>query len=330
MQKIILTGGLGYIGSHVCVELVNMGYIPVIIDNLCNSKRSVHGRLRDITNIDITFYEGDIRDHDFINSVFKRENPQSVIHLAALKSVGESVRKPLDYYDVNVNGTRILLDVMNHHNVKHIVYSSSATVYGDRNPSPLTEDMPIGQVVNPYGRTKYIGEVLLEDLYQADNDWSICVLRYFNPVGAHESGLIGEDPKDIPNNLMPYVAKVASGELDKVTVFGNDYDTPDGTGLRDYIHVVDLAKGHVTALKQKDHTIYNLGTGQAHSVLDVMQAYETACGKQIPHIISDRREGDVAICYADCTKAEKELNWRAEKTLQDAAQDSWRWITSSS
>jgi UDP-glucose 4-epimerase len=330
MQKILVTGGLGYIGSHICVELVNAGYTPVIIDNLCNSKRSIHDRLKDITKADIVFYEGDIRDFNFLNDVFHKEKPQSVIHLAALKSVGQSVKKPLDYYDVNVNGTCILLNVMNDHGIKHFVYSSSATVYGDQSPSPLTEEMPTGQVVNPYGRTKYIGEVMLEDLYQSDNSWSICVLRYFNPVGAHESGLIGEDPKDIPNNLMPYVAKVAAGELDKVTVFGNDYDTPDGTGLRDYIHVVDLAKGHVTALQQKGQTIYNLGTGNAHSVLDVIKAYEVASGKPIPYHISNRREGDVAICFADCSKAKKELKWRTEKTLQDAANDSWRWITSSS
>ena len=334
MKKILVTGGLGYIGSHTCVELITAGYAPVIIDNLCNSKNSVLSRLENITGRTIPFYEGDIRDHILLDNVFKAEKPDAVLHFAALKSVSESFEQPLEYYSNNVKGTIYLMDAMKNHGVKSIIFSSSANIYGLQGTLPITEDMPTGHVTNPYGRTKFIMEEIMKDVQKAADDWSIILLRYFNPVGAHESGLIGEDPDGLPSNLMPYVAMVANNELPAVNVFGNDYPTPDGTGVRDYIHVVDLAKGHVAALRHKAAEagthIYNLGTGQGHSVLEMITAYETACGQSIPYNIHPRREGDVAASYADVTKAKRELDWEAEKTLSDMCQDSWRWISSNS
>ncbi len=332
MNKILVTGGLGYIGSHTCVELLNAGYNPVIIDNLCNSKLSVLDRIKEITGKSIPFYEGDIRDHILLDKVFAEEKPDAVLHFAALKAVGESFKQPLDYYGNNVKGTIYLMDAMKSHGVKSIIFSSSANIYGLQNKLPITEDMPTGHVTNPYGRTKFIMEEIMKDVQKAEKDWSITLLRYFNPVGAHESGLIGEDPDGVPSNLMPYIAMVANGDMGDVQVFGNDYPTPDGTGIRDYIHVVDLAKGHVAALdkksKQAGTYIYNLGTGKGYSVLDMIKAYENACGKPIPYCIQPRREGDVAASYANISLAHHDLGWSAKKTLDDMCQDSWRWISS--
>jgi UDP-glucose 4-epimerase len=319
----------GYIGSHTCVELINAGQDVVILDNFYNCKHSSLDRIRALVDRDFKFYECDIRDREGLNKVFETEDIDCVIHFAGLKAVGESVHKPLEYFDNNVNGTLVLLDVMRHHGCKKIIFSSSATVYGMNNIAPFTEDMEIGGVTNPYGRTKYMIECILQDLYVSDPSWSICLLRYFNPIGAHKSGTMGEDPNGIPNNLMPYITQVAVGKLKKLGVFGNDYPTPDGTGVRDYIHVVDLALGHVKAVEklEKDQGlfIYNLGTGIGYSVLDVVKAFEKANGVDIPYEIKPRRDGDIATCYCDPSKAKRELGWQATRSLEEMCEDSWRW-----
>ena len=324
-MAVLVTGGLGYIGSHTCVELMNAGIDVVVADNLYNCKKSSYDRIKALVGKDFPFYECDIRDKDGLQKIFDNEKIDSVIHFAGLKAVGESCKKPLEYFDNNITGTLVLLDVMR----KKIVFSSSATVYGMNNISPLTEDMEVGGVTNPYGRTKFIIECMLKDLYASDNSWSICLLRYFNPIGAHKSGTMGEDPNGIPNNLMPYITQVAIGKLDHLNVFGDDYDTPDGTGVRDYIHVVDLALGHVKAVDkvmQGDGLfIYNLGTGVGYSVLDVVKAFEKASGKKIPYVIQGRRPGDIATCYSDPSKAQKELGWKAERGIEEMCEDSWRW-----
>ena len=328
-MSVLVTGGLGYIGSHTCVELMNAGQEIVVVDNLYNCKKSSHDRIKALTGKDFSFYECDIRNSEGLNEVFEKENITSVIHFAGLKAVGESVRKPLEYFDNNVTGTLVLLDVMRKHDCKKIVFSSSATVYGMNNVSPLTEDMEVGGVTNPYGRTKFMIECILKDLYVSDNSWSICLLRYFNPIGAHKSGTMGEDPNGIPNNLMPYITQVAIGKLDHLNVFGDDYDTPDGTGVRDYIHVVDLALGHIKAVEKVEGEdglfIYNLGTGVGYSVLDVVKAFEKASGKKIPYVIGPRRDGDIATCYSDPSKALKELGWKAERGIEEMCEDSRRW-----
>lgn len=328
-MSVLVTGGLGYIGSHTCVELMNAGQEIVVVDNLYNCKKSSYDRIKALTGKDFSFYECDIRNKEGLNEVFEKENITSVIHFAGLKAVGESVRKPLEYFDNNITGTLVLLDVMRKHNCKKIVFSSSATVYGMNNVSPLTEDMEVGGVTNPYGRTKFMIECILKDLYVSDNSWSICLLRYFNPIGAHKSGTMGEDANGIPNNLMPYITQVAIGKLDHLNVFGDDYDTPDGTGVRDYIHVVDLALGHIKAVEKVEGEdglfIYNLGTGVGYSVLDVVKAFEKASGKKIPYVIGPRRDGDIATCYSDPSKALKELGWKAERGIEEMCEDSWRW-----
>lgn len=328
-MSVLVTGGAGYIGSHTCVELINAGVDVVIVDNFYNCKKSSISRIRALVDRDFKYYECDIRDRDGMDAIFKKESIDSVIHFAGLKAVGESVHKPIEYFDNNVNGTLVLLDVMRNNGCKKIVFSSSATVYGMNNISPLTEDMTVGGVTNPYGRTKYMIECILQDLFVSDSEWSICLLRYFNPIGAHKSGTMGEDPNGIPNNLMPYITQVAIGKREKLNVWGNDYDTHDGTGVRDYIHVVDLALGHVKAVeKVKKETglfIYNLGTGKGYSVLDVVKAFEKASGVEIPYVIGPRREGDIATCYSDPSKAFKELGWRAERDIEEMCEDSWRW-----
>ena len=315
-MAILVTGGAGYIGSHTCVELLNAGYDVVVVDNLYNSSEKALQRVEQITGKKVKFYEVDLLDQPALKDVFDKETIESVIHFAGLKAVGESVHKPLEYYHNNITGTLILCDEMRKHGVKDIVFSSSATVYGDPAEIPITEHCPKGEITNPYGRTKGMLEQILTDLHTADDEWNVVLLRYFNPIGAHESGLIGEDPKGIPNNLVPYIAQVAVGKLEYLNVFGNDYDTPDGTGVRDYIHVVDLAKGHVKAVKKltdkEGVSIYNLGTGVGYSVLDVLHAYEKACGKTLKYEIKPRRDGDVAVCYSDSAKAKKELGWVAE------------------
>lgn len=328
-MAVLVTGGLGYIGSHTCVELLNAGTDVVVVDNLYNCKKSSYDRIKALAGRDFTFYECDIRDAKGMSEIFEKESIDSVIHFAGLKAVGESVQKPLEYFDNNVNGTLVLLDVMKKHGCKKIVFSSSATVYGMNNISPLTEDMEVGGVTNPYGRTKYMIECILKDLYVSDNEWSICLLRYFNPIGAHKSGTMGEDPNGIPNNLMPYITQVAIGKRECLTVHGNDYDTPDGTGVRDYIHVVDLALGHLKAVEKVEGEnglfIYNLGTGIGYSVLDVVKAFEKASGKEVPYKIGPRRAGDIATCYSDAGKALKELGWKAERGIEEMCEDSWRW-----
>ena len=331
-MSILVTGGAGFIGSHTCVELLNAGYEVVVVDNLYNASEKALERVEQITGKKVTFYEADILDRDALNAIFDKEQVESVIHFAGYKAVGESVRKPIEYYYNNITGTLILCDVMRKHNVKNIVFSSSATVYGDPAFIPITEECPKGKITNPYGQTKGMLEQVLTDIFVSDPEWRVVLLRYFNPIGAHKSGLIGEDPKGIPNNLVPYVAQVAIGKLKCLGVFGNDYDTPDGTGVRDYIHVVDLAKGHVAAIKKVEDTepgvlIYNLGTGKGYSVLDVVHAFEKACGKEIPYEIKPRRAGDIATCYADPTKAKKELGWVAEYGIEEMCEDSWRWQT---
>ena len=331
-MSILVTGGAGFIGSHTCVELLNAGYEVVVVDNLYNASEKALERVEQITGKKVTFYEADILDRDALNAIFDKEQVESVIHFAGYKAVGESVRKPIEYYYNNITGTLILCDVMRKHNVKNIVFSSSATVYGDPAFIPITEECPKGKITNPYGQTKGMLEQVLTDIYVSDPEWKVVLLRYFNPIGAHKSGLIGEDPKGIPNNLVPYVAQVAIGKLKCLGVFGNDYDTPDGTGVRDYIHVVDLAKGHVAAIKKGEETepgvlIYNLGTGKGHSVLDVVHAFEKACGKEIPYEIKPRRAGDIATCYADPTKAKNELGWVAQYGIEEMCEDSWRWQT---
>ena len=331
-MSILVTGGAGFIGSHTCVELLNAGYEVVVVDNLYNASEKALERVEQITGKKVTFYEADILDHDALNAIFDKEQIESVIHFAGYKAVGESVRKPIEYYYNNITGTLILCDVMRKHNVKNIVFSSSATVYGDPAFIPITEECPKGKITNPYGQTKGMLEQVLTDIFVSDPEWRVVLLRYFNPIGAHKSGLIGEDPKGIPNNLVPYVAQVAIGKLKCLGVFGNDYDTHDGTGVRDYIHVVDLAKGHVAAIQKVEKTepgvlIYNLGTGKGYSVLDVVHAFEKACGKEIPYEIKPRRAGDIATCYADPTKAKKELGWVAEYGIEEMCEDSWRWQT---
>lgn len=328
-MAILVTGGAGYIGSHTCVELLNSGYDVVVVDNLCNSSKKAIERVEKITGKSISFYEVNILDREALTEVFEKESIDSVINFAGLKAVGESVVKPLEYYHNNITGTLVLCDVMRSHGVKNIIFSSSATVYGDPAFIPITEECPKGKITNPYGQTKGMLEQILTDLWVADHEWNVVLLRYFNPIGAHESGLIGEDPKGIPNNLVPYIAQVAVGKLEKLGVFGDDYDTPDGTGVRDYIHVVDLAKGHVKAMKKlapgSGVSIYNLGTGNGYSVLDVLHAYEKACGKTLPYEIKERRAGDIATCYCDASKAKEELGWVAEKEIEEMCADSWRW-----
>ena len=311
-MRILVTGGAGYIGSHTCVELLNQGQEVVVVDNLCNSSEESLNRVKQITGKDVTFYKADLLDKDAMEEIFSKETIDAVIHFAGLKAVGESVAKPLEYYHNNITGTLVLCDVMRNHGVKKIIFSSSATVYGDPAFVPITEDCPKGAITNPYGQTKSMLEQILTDLHTADPEWSVILLRYFNPVGAHKSGLIGEDPAGIPNNLTPYITQVAVGKLKEVGVFGNDYDTPDGTGVRDYIHVVDLAIGHVKAVdklaqSEPDVRIYNLGTGKGFSVLQMIEAFSKACGKQIPYVIKPRRPGDIAECYADAALAKKEL-----------------------
>ena len=327
-MKILVTGGSGYIGSHTVLELLEAGYDTVVLDNLCNSSEESLNRVEQITGKKVTFYKADIRNHEAMDKIFADEKPEAVIHFAGLKAVGESVQKPLMYYDNNIAGTVTLLNVMKEHGCKKIVFSSSATVYGKPASVPIREDFPLS-VTNPYGRTKLMIEKILGDVYTADNSWDIILLRYFNPIGAHESGLIGEDPDGIPNNLLPYVAKVAVGRLEKVNVFGDDYDTPDGTGVRDYIHVVDLAKGHVKAIEKIAQNpglkVYNLGTGNGYSVLDIIHAFSKACGHEIPYVIGPRRAGDIDMCYADPQKAYEELNWKAEYNLDKMCEDTWRW-----
>ena len=328
-MAVLVTGGAGYIGSHTCVELMNAGIDVVIVDNFYNCKKSSIDRIKALVGRDFPYYECDIRDREGLDKIFKTEKIDSVIHFAGLKAVGESVQKPLEYFDNNITGTLVLLDVMRKNGCKKIVFSSSATVYGTKNISPLTEDMEIGGVTNPYGRTKYMIECILQDLYVSDKDWSICLLRYFNPIGAHKSGTMGEAPNGIPNNLMPYITQVAIGKRDHLSVFGNDYDTPYGTCVRDYIHVVDLALGHVKAVQkvegEKGVFIYNLGTGKGYSVLDVVNAFKKASGIDIKYEIVARRAGDLAVCYSDPSKAYKELGWKAERDIEEMCEDSWRW-----
>ncbi|MBQ6239153.1 MAG: UDP-glucose 4-epimerase GalE [Firmicutes bacterium] len=329
-MMILVTGGAGYIGSHTCVELLNRGYEIAVLDNFVNSKPEVLDRIRTLTGKDFPFYEADLLDADAVEKVFDEQKIDAVIHFAGLKAVGESVAQPLRYYHNNITGTLNLCATMQRHNVKRIIFSSSATVYGDPASVPIREDFPLS-TTNPYGSTKLMIERILQDLHRSDPEWNVVLLRYFNPVGAHASGLLGEDPNGIPNNLTPYIAKVASGELPMVHVFGNDYPTADGTGVRDYIHVVDLALGHIAAL-QKDQPgvyIYNLGTGIGYSVLDVIHAYEKACGHELPYVIDPRRPGDIAECYADPAKAYTELGWKAEKTLAQMCADSWNFIQKS-
>lgn len=328
-MAILVTGGAGYIGSHTVVELQNAGYDVIVVDNLVNSSEKVLERVKAITGKPVTFYKVDIQDKDGLNQVFEKENIESCIHFAGLKAVGESVVKPLEYYTNNIAGTLTLLDVMRTHNVKNIVFSSSATVYGNPAFIPITEECPKGQCTNPYGWTKSMLEQILTDLQYADKEWNVILLRYFNPIGAHKSGTMGENPNGIPNNLMPYITQVAVGKLKELGVFGNDYDTPDGTGVRDYIHVVDLAVGHVKAIEKLTENpglkIYNLGTGKGYSVLDIVRNFEEASGVKIPYVIKPRRAGDIATCYADASLAEKELGWTAERDLKEMCEDSWRW-----
>jgi UDP-glucose 4-epimerase len=327
-MAILVTGGAGYIGSHTCVELLNAGYEIIVIDNLINSSIKALERVEEITGKKLTFYNVDLLDRPALENIFDKESIESVIHFSGLKAVGESVSMPLEYYYNNITGTLILCDVMRKHGVKDIVYSSSATVYGKPKAVPVKEDFPLS-ATNPYGRTKLIIEYLLEDLYVSDNSWNIIMLRYFNPIGAHKSGKIGEDPRNIPNNLIPYITQVAIGKLEYLGVFGDDYDTPDGTGIRDYIHVTDLATGHIKALeklKEKPGILaYNLGTGKGHSVLQMVKNFEKVSGRPIKYKILPRRPGDIATCYADPTKAKLELGWEAKRDITEMCEDSWRW-----
>ena len=329
MAKILITGGAGYIGSHTALELLNKGYEVVVYDNLSNSCEESIKRVEELTGKKIRFYEGDVLDETALTAMFEAEKVDAVIHCAALKAVGESVQKPLEYYHNNITGTLSLMNVMNKVGVKNIVFSSSATVYGNPAVMPITEDCPKGQCTNPYGWTKSMMEQIMSDLQKADPEWNVILLRYFNPVGAHKSGRIGEDPKGIPNNLMPYISQVAVGKLEKLGVFGDDYDTPDGTGVIDYIHVVDLAIGHVKAIEyiftNPGLDIINLGTGRGYSVLEMVNAFSKASGKDVPYEIKPRREGDIAMCYADPAKAAKVLGWKAERGLDEMCEDTWRW-----
>ncbi|WP_273476961.1 UDP-glucose 4-epimerase GalE [Faecalicoccus acidiformans] len=328
-MHILVTGGAGYIGSHTCVELLEAGYEVIVIDNLYNSNRKAIERIQQITHKEVKFYEEDILNKDALRKIFQENAIDAVIHFAGLKAVGESVQKPIEYYTVNISGTLNLISVMKEFNCKNIIFSSSATVYGDPQEIPITEKCPKGVCTNPYGWTKWMLEQILTDVHTSDPEWNVILLRYFNPIGAHESGLIGEDPKGIPNNLLPYVAQVAIGKLECVGVFGDDYDTPDGTGVRDYIHVVDLAKGHVQALnKIKEKAgckVYNLGTGKGYSVLDVIHAFSKACKKELPYQIKPRRAGDIATCYSKCDLAKEELGWEAQYDLDAMCASSWKW-----
>ena len=330
-MSILVTGGAGYIGSHTVVELLKSGREVVIIDNFSNSKKEVLDKIKQITNKEFKFYQINYLDRENLEKVFEENNIEAVLNFAGYKAVGESVQKPLEYYENNISGAIVLLETMKKHNVKKFIFSSSATVYGDPEIIPITEECKTGGTTNPYGTTKLYIEKILQDLYNSDNTWDIAILRYFNPVGAHESGLIGEEPKGIPNNLMPYIVRVASGQLEQLSVFGDDYNTHDGTGVRDYIHVVDLAKGHIKALEklekeQKGIYIYNLGTGTGYSVLDMVKAFEEVTGEKVNYKIAPRRPGDVAICFSNPEKANRELKWSATKTLKDMCEDSWRYI----
>ena len=328
-MSILITGGAGFIGSHTCVEMLNSGYDVVVVDNLDNSSSESLDRVEKITGKKVKFYKEDVRNREALRKIFTENSIEAVIHFAGLKAVGESVREPIMYYDNNLINTLVLLETMNEFGVKKIVFSSSATVYGVATEMPLVEGMPLG-AINPYGRTKLFIEHILTDLYAADKDWCVALLRYFNPIGAHKSGLIGEDPKGIPNNLMPYISQVAVGKLDKLHVFGNDYKTIDGTGVRDYIHVVDLAVGHIKALENLGGVrVYNLGTGRGYSVLDIVKAFEKANGVKVPYIIKDRRPGDIAECYADPTKAKNELGWVAVHGIEDMCSSSWNFLLTS-
>ena len=328
-MKILVTGGAGFIGSHTCVELLDAGYEVIVLDNLYNSSQKAIDRIEEITGKQVEFVQADMADREALEKIFTENEIGAVIHFAGYKAVGESVRKPVEYYTNNIAGTLVLTDEMRKHGVKNIIFSSSATVYGDPAFVPITEECPKGVCTNPYGWTKWMLEQILTDIQKADPEWNVILLRYFNPIGAHKSGLIGEDPKGIPNNLVPYVAQVAIGKLPCLGVFGDDYDTPDGTGVRDYIHVVDLAKGHVKAIEKladkEGVSVYNLGTGNGYSVLEVVHAFEKACGHEIPYEIRPRREGDIAQCYCDPTKARDELGWVAEYGIEEMCEDSWRW-----
>lgn len=328
-MHILVTGGAGYIGSHTVIELLNAGHSVAVVDNLVNSSRLAMQRVEKITGRQIPFYETDIRDREGLRKIFAEHSFDCCIHFAGLKAVGESVQKPLEYYDNNISGTLVLLEEMRNAGCKNIIFSSSATVYGNPAVMPITESCPKGHCTNPYGNTKSMLEEILRDLHVADNEWNVVLLRYFNPIGAHNSGLIGENPNGVPNNLMPYITQVAAGKLKELHVFGNDYPTPDGTGVRDYIHVVDLAKGHVKALKAIDDKcgieVYNLGTGIGYSVLDLVKAFKKANGIKIPYVIDQRRAGDVAACYSDPSKAWEKLGWKAELGIEDMCRDSWNW-----
>ena len=332
-MKILVTGGTGYIGSHTAIELLDNGYEVVIIDNLSNSKKEVVDRIKDITGKDVTFYEGNVCDKELLRKIFNDNKIEAVIHFAGYKAVGESVKNPLMYYRNNIDSTLSLCEVMNEYNVKNMVFSSSATVYGNPKSLPIKENFEISHATNPYGETKIIIERILNDLYVSDNSWNIALLRYFNPIGAHTSGLIGENPNDIPNNLMPYIVKVATGELKELSVFGNDYDTVDGTGVRDYIHVVDLAKGHIKALEWvlNDNGIdaFNLGTGNGYSVLELVEAFKKYNNVDVPYKIVGRRDGDIASCYADASKAKDVLGWSSEKTIKNMVIDSYNYVKGS-
>lgn len=327
-MTILVTGGAGYIGSHTCVELLNKNFDVIVIDNFSNSSEECIKRIEKITGKTLKLYVGDVRDRILMDKIFTENKIDAVIHFAGLKAVGESCEKPIEYYDNNLYSTIVLVETMKAHGCKNIVFSSSATVYGTPEVLPLTENCKVGGTTNPYGTSKLIQERILSDLYLSDNSWTVTLLRYFNPIGAHESGLIGEDPQGIPNNLAPYVAKVAIGKYKEVGVFGNDYDTPDGTGVRDYIHVVDLAKGHVCAIEKITKAgvyVYNLGTGVGYSVFDVIKAFSKACGRDLPYSIKPRRAGDIATSYANCDKAYKELDWKAELGLDDMCRSMWKW-----
>ena len=329
-MAVLVTGGAGYIGSHTIVELQESNYEVVCIDNLSNASAESLKRIEQITKKKVKFYEGDVRNYDLLTKIFKENKIEWVIHFAGFKAVGESCQIPIEYYDNNINSTLTLLKVMRENNCKKIVFSSSCTVYGNPKKLPLTEESEIGGTTNPYGSTKYFQEIIFKDVYNADNSLTIVLLRYFNPIGAHSSGLIGEDPKGIPNNLTPYIAKVAIGELKEISVFGNDYPTKDGTGVRDYIHVVDLAKGHVAAIEKIQKSgfyVYNLGTGTGYSVLDVIHAFEKACGKKLPYVIKPRRPGDIACTYANCDKAKRELGWEAKLGIDNMCASLWNWQT---
>ncbi len=329
-MNILVAGGAGYIGSHTVVELQNAGYDVVVVDNLSNSSMTSLERVAKITGKQAVFYQADVADRDAMNRIFEEQRIDAVIHFAGFKAVGESVQKPWEYYQNNIEGTLVLVDVMRKHGVKNIVFSSSATVYGKPAFVPITEECPKGEITNPYGQTKSMLEQILTDIQKADPEWNVMLLRYFNPIGAHESGTIGENPNGIPNNLMPYITQVAVGKLKELGVFGNDYDTPDGTGVRDYIHVVDLAAGHVAAIRKmmRDNPglcIYNLGTGHGYSVLDIVKNFEEASGVTIPYVIKPRRPGDIDVCYSDPSKAERELEWKAARGIRQMCEDAWRW-----